>query len=198
MPITFPQTTGTLPRDAWDGQIQVVPTCSLVDNLALAATITNAARATTTATITAVAHGFKVGQKVTIALLTGPTGFAALNGTYLITATATADTFTYTTTTSGTVTTGAATGTATAYNLSPMPTATTELTFVFPAKSFQLVVIPTAATDATMSYISGGGLGGTFPLFQNVANVICGVEGDTVYVQRTTTTPIAFIFSCGK
>jgi len=74
-------------------------------------TISLAARALTTATITtAAAHYLNVGDSVVIAMTSGPTGYAALNGTYTITATATATTFTYTTTTSGTVTSGAAVG----------------------------------------------------------------------------------------
>lgn len=73
---------------------------------------TNAARATTTASITtAVAHNLYVGQVVTVNLLTGPAGFAALNGTYVVTALTSSTIFTYTTVTTGTVTTGAATGT---------------------------------------------------------------------------------------
>ena len=78
------------------------------------ATVTTAARTGTTATITtSPAHGFASGRSVTVALTSGPTGFAALNGTFTITA-VTATTFTYTTGTSGTITSGAAVGTASA------------------------------------------------------------------------------------
>jgi len=78
------------------------------------ATVTTAARTGTTATITtSPAHGFAVSRSVTVALTSGPTGFAALNGTFTITA-VTATTFTYTTGTSGTITSGAAVGTASA------------------------------------------------------------------------------------
>ena len=75
-------------------------------------TISTAARAGTTATITtSAAHGYTSGDAVLIILTSGPSGYAALNGTYAITVTG-ATTFTYTTTTSGTVTSGAAVGTA--------------------------------------------------------------------------------------
>lgn len=78
------------------------------------ATVTTAARSGTTATITtSPAHGFATARSVTVALTSGPTGFAALNGTFTITA-VTATTFTYTTGTSGTITSGAAVGTASA------------------------------------------------------------------------------------
>jgi len=78
------------------------------------ATVTTAARSGTTATITtSPAHGFASGRSVTVALTSGPTGFAALNGTFTITS-ITSTTFTYTTGTSGTITSGAAVGTASA------------------------------------------------------------------------------------
>ena len=78
------------------------------------ATVTTAARSGTTATITtSPAHGFASGRSVTVALTSGPTNFALLNGTFTITA-VTATTFTYTTGTSGTITSGAAVGTASA------------------------------------------------------------------------------------
>lgn len=74
-------------------------------------TITTAARSTTTASITtSIAHGLSVGQSVTVALATGPTGYAALSGTFLVTALTSTTVFTYTTVSSGTVSSGAATG----------------------------------------------------------------------------------------
>lgn len=191
--------TTTLTRDANHDAIQQATASTLQDGSALAGIITTAARSTTTATITtSPAHGYAVGQVVTVALLTGPTGFAALNGTYVITTVGSTTTFSYTTTTSGTVSSGAATGSATANQLSPVPTGTSEQLFTFPPGSFALVIIPTDATDATFSYTSGGGIGGTFPLYQNVSNVISGIEGDRVYIQRTTTTKLAFQFACGR
>lgn len=198
---------GALPRDSQLQTIQVVPFAQMYDGTNLVAAVSLAARATTTATITTSAsHGFAVGQRVVIALATGPSGFAALNGTYVITATATGTTFTYTTTTSGTVTSGAATGTATASFLSTVPTGTTSFQLVFPPGSFTLIVIPTAAADATYNYVSESNgttstpivAAGTFPLYQNVSNVIAGTEGDVVSINRTTTTPIAFLFCMGK
>ena len=73
-------------------------------------TINNSARAGTTATITtSSAHGFRVGDSVTIA---GTNGNSSLHGTYTITAVPTTTTFTYTTTTSGTITSAADTGSA--------------------------------------------------------------------------------------
>jgi len=73
-------------------------------------TITNAAQTTTVATITtAAAHGYSVSDVVSVAMLTGPTGFATINGTYTVASVPTSTTFTYTVPT-GTITTGAATG----------------------------------------------------------------------------------------
>lgn len=80
--------------------------------------ITTAARSTTTASITtSVPHNLSVGQSVTIALLTGPTGYAALNGTYTVTGITSTTVFTYTTTTSGTINSGSATGLTTINSL---------------------------------------------------------------------------------
>jgi len=79
---------------------------------ALDAAVSLAARSSTTATITTSAeHSVAVGDSVTIALATGPTGFAALNGTWTVTTVPSTTTFTFTTVTSGTITSGAATGT---------------------------------------------------------------------------------------
>jgi hypothetical protein len=76
----------------------------------LARTISNSARAGSVATITtSTAHGFAVGEEVTIA---GTNGNSALHGTYAIASIPTDTTFTYTTTTSGTITSAADTGTA--------------------------------------------------------------------------------------
>ena len=75
----------------------------------LSKAISNAARTTTTATLTtSTAHGFRVGDSVTVAAVTNTT----LNGTFTITAVPTTTTFTYTTTTSGTIASAADTGTA--------------------------------------------------------------------------------------
>lgn len=193
--------TGQLQKDSNSAAVQSPPGFSLIDGAASAKAITNLALTSNVVTITAVAHGFVVGQQVTIALLTGPTLFADCNGVFLIASVPTADTFTYAFTHAN-ISTGAATGTATAYMASPMPTATTTIALVFPPRAIHLVVIPTAAGDAVLSHVSTATLpqtgtytaGGNFLLVQNVANHINGVEGDTVYVIRTTTTPIHFSF----
>ena len=74
--------------------------------------ISTVSRSASTAIITTSSgHGYAIGQSVTIALTNGPTGYADLNGIWLIATTPTSGTFTITTTTSGTITSGAATGT---------------------------------------------------------------------------------------
>ena len=76
----------------------------------LAATITNSARTGTTATITtSAAHGFRVGDEVTV---DGTNGNPSLEGTWTITTVPSTTTFTYTTTTSGTISSASDTGTA--------------------------------------------------------------------------------------
>jgi hypothetical protein len=76
----------------------------------LSKSISNSARSGSTATITtSTAHGFRVGDSVTIA---GTNGNSALHGTYTILTVPTTTTFTYTTATSGTITSAADTGTA--------------------------------------------------------------------------------------
>jgi hypothetical protein len=76
----------------------------------LTKTISNSARTGSTATITtSSAHGFRVGDSVTIA---GTNGNTPLHGTYTIATVPTTTTFTYATTTTGTITSAADTGTA--------------------------------------------------------------------------------------
>jgi hypothetical protein len=95
--------TGRIDFFASDQTTQVYPGPTTTPSLA--------ARTGTTATITtAAAHYLNTGDSVVIALTSGPTGYAALNGTYTITGTPTTTTFTYTTTTTGTITSGAAVG----------------------------------------------------------------------------------------
>ena len=185
--------SGQLQTDANNIPIQQCPAASLSDNLALSATITNLALTSNVVTITAT-HAYVVGQKVTINLATGPALFADCNGTFVIASVSTTVSFTYALTHAN-ISTGAATGTAKAYQLSPVATGTSEVKFVFPSKAYALIMTPTDATDATFSYTSGGGVGGTYPLYQNTANVIAGTETDTVYVQRTTTTKLSFQFA---
>ena len=75
----------------------------------LSKSISNVARTSATATITtSTAHGFRVGDSVTVAATTNTT----LNGTFTILTVPTTTTFTYTTTTSGTIASAADTGTA--------------------------------------------------------------------------------------
>jgi len=77
----------------------------------LAAGASLAARSGTTATITTNAdHPFRVGDTVTVNLVSGPTGYTALNGTWTVTAAPSSTTFTFTTVTSGTITSGTAFG----------------------------------------------------------------------------------------
>lgn len=75
----------------------------------LTASVNNVARTGSTATLTtAAAHGFRVGDQVTVAGLTA----TALNGTYTILTTPLTTTFTYTTSTSGEIVSGSDSGTA--------------------------------------------------------------------------------------
>lgn len=72
--------------------------------------ILEAERASTTAVINSPFHGLKIGDTIIVTITAGPTGFAALNGTWVITG-VTTNTITFETTTSGTITNGSATGT---------------------------------------------------------------------------------------
>jgi len=121
---------------------------------ALDAAVSLAARTTTTATITtSSAHSIAVGDSVTIALSTGPTGFAALNGTFTVTAVATSTTFTYTTVTSGTITSGAAVGTIHRLVKAWLPGQYVKLTAPALDLSAAILYIPTV----TMRLAEGGG-----------------------------------------
>lgn len=193
--------TGALQVDSANHEIQSPCGYSLIDNTANAKAITTLALTSNVVTVTTAAHSYVVGQQVTIALLTGPTLFADCNGSFIIATVPGGTTFTYALTHAN-IGSGAATGTTTAYMCSPMPTATTTIALVFPPKAIHLTVLPTAAGDAVLSKTSTGIItqtgtytnGGNFLLAQNVATGINGVEGDTVYVIRTTTTPIHFAF----
>jgi hypothetical protein len=80
-----------------------------VHNTAVA--VSTAARSTTTATInTSTAHGMIAGDTFVIALTSGPTNFAQLNGLYTVATAPTTTSFTYTAPSSGTITSGAAVG----------------------------------------------------------------------------------------
>jgi hypothetical protein len=78
----------------------------------LTAAVSNVERTSSTATLTtSTAHGFRVGDQVTVAGLTN----TALNGTYTIATVPLPTTFTYTTATSGSISSSADTGTAAVY-----------------------------------------------------------------------------------
>lgn len=80
-----------------------------VNNSAVA--VSTAARSLTTATInTSTAHGMIAGDTFIIALTSGPTNFAQLNGLYTVASAPTTTSFTYTAPSSGTITSGAAVG----------------------------------------------------------------------------------------
>lgn len=121
---------------------------------ALDAAVSLAARTTTTATITtSSAHSIAVGDSVTIALSTGPTGFAALNGTWTVTAVATSTTFTFTTVTSGTITSGAAVGTIHRLVKAWLPGQYVKITAPMLDLSSTILYIP----SVTMRFADGGG-----------------------------------------
>jgi hypothetical protein len=92
---------------AWAG---VTPGTPLIN-------VTNLALTSNVVTLTSVRHGFTVGQTITVALASGPSGYADVNGSYVIASVAT-DTFTYALThanigsaaATGTVTSGAVFG----------------------------------------------------------------------------------------
>ena len=121
---------------------------------ALDAAISLAARSGTTATITtSTDHSVGVGDSVTIALATGPTGFAALNGTWTVTGAATATTFTFTTVTTGTITSGAATGTIYRLVRAWLPGSYVKVS----ASSLDLADIILYIPSVTMRFAEGGG-----------------------------------------
>jgi len=86
-------------------------------------TVSNVARTGTLVTVTTSAqHGFGVDRVVTVNLTNGPTGYAAVNGSFVIASVPSDSTFTYNTVSSGTITSGAATGTVTcAGEITPTP-----------------------------------------------------------------------------
>jgi len=76
----------------------------------ITATISNAGRTGTVATLTtSAAHGLLAGDQIVVSGLTST--FAPLNGTFIVTAAPTTTTLTYNTQATGTITAGAATGT---------------------------------------------------------------------------------------
>jgi hypothetical protein len=93
-------------------------TIRTVQNVARA-DVSNPYRATIT---TSAVHPFAVGQRVTLALTSGPTNYATLNGTWTVYSTPTSGTFTVDTDSNLTITSGAAAGSATGDGVvSPTP-----------------------------------------------------------------------------
>ena len=120
---------------------------------------TLAARALTTATITlGFVHGLNIGDTITVALTSGPAGYAALNGTWTVTGTPTTTSFTFTTVTSGTITSGAAAGTVT--EITNASTATLDINEIRLVRGMQELVIndsidPTTNSPATIQQYNG-------------------------------------------
>jgi hypothetical protein len=126
----------------------------LTQGFALDAAISLAARSGTTATITtSSAHSVAVGDSVTIALSSGPSGFAALDGTYSVVSVPSTTTFTYTTATSGTITSGAAVGTINRLVKAWLPAQYVKLTA--PALDLSAAILYIASV--TMTFAQGGG-----------------------------------------
>jgi hypothetical protein len=169
------------------------------------AAISTVARTTTTATITtSSAHGFIVGDSITIALTSGPTGYAALNGTWTITTSATATTFTFTTGTSGTITSGAAVGTAIRNKLtysksditSPLTVSPNTTVYVGKANTVTAVLRtyddpsnPAELSTVTVTTSAAHGfIAGDYVELVNVAQTIDGVAYVTTVPTSTTFT----------
>ena len=144
--------------------------------------IINSQRSSTTATITtSTAHGFLVGDSVTIS---GTNGNSALHGTYTITAVPTSVTFRYTTSTSGTITSAADTGTATVFGLAPSANAKTI------SNSQRSTTTALITTSAAHGFVVGdvvtiSGTNGNTPLHGTYT--ITGVPSDTTFTYTTST-----------
>ena len=121
---------------------------------ALDAAVSLAARSGTTATITTSSdHAVAVGDSVTIALSSGPTGYTALNGTWTVTAVPSSTTFTFTTVTTGTITSGAAVGTIYRLVKAWLPGTYVKVTAAALDMSAVILYIP----SITMRFAEGGG-----------------------------------------
>ena len=121
---------------------------------ALAAGVSLAARSGTTATITTnVDHPLRVGDSVTVNLLSGPTGYTALSGTWTVTTVASSTTFTFTTVTSGTITSGFATGTLYYLAKAWLPGQYVRLA----SSQLDLALVVLFIASVTMRFAEGGG-----------------------------------------
>ena len=121
---------------------------------ALAAGVSLAARSGTTATITTnVDHPLRVGDSVTVNLLSGPTGYTALSGTWTVTTVASSTTFTFTTVTSGTITSGSATGTIYYLAKAWLPGQYVRLA----SSQLDLALVVLFIASVTMRFAEGGG-----------------------------------------
>ena len=121
---------------------------------ALAAGLSLAARTGTTATITTNAdHPFKVGDTVTLNLFSGPTGYAALSGTWTVTEVPSSTTFKYTTVTSGTITSGTAFGTIYYLAKAWLPGQYVRLA----SSQLDLALVILFIASVTMRFAEGGG-----------------------------------------
>lgn len=190
--------TGQLQKDSNSSAMQVAPDYSLIDNSAIVAAVTTMDLTSNVVTVTTGTHGYVVGQRVVVLLLTGPTLFADVNGTFLIASVPGATSFTYAFTHAN-IASGASTGSTTAYMASPMPTNTTSLVLKFPAKAVHCILRPLTANATLYRVTARGGstqstTDGALTLYAGVDNHVNGLEGDTVYVARGTTTVLEFAF----
>lgn len=184
---TFPSTFDSRPTSQLD----------CFTNSAVSVTNATTTRVGGVVTVTATAHGFKVGERVRIV---GATGVSAdINGFWTIATVPTANTFTFLSTTANTADFSASTGTVTAgqsFNLYPNPVLTT-------AASGGTVTAPHTGTAA--QYVNVLNVSGTtntatasvvaHPSIPSIGNVqqiaiTTGANGDLTGIQSTSVTSL--------
>lgn len=186
------QSTKGLLRDANNQPVQSPPAEQMTDAVLGPFAITTVQVTGNVAIVTTgVAHGFSVGQTVTVAGAT----LTEFNTTGAVITTISSSTiFRYALTHADEGPTADATGTASAQNVSPIATGTTQITLQFPPGAMHLVVNPITA-NASVYGATGVTTSGTRTVYSNTANHVDGNEGDKIYIDRhSNTTTLEFVF----
>ncbi len=192
---SFAALSGVQPLDAV-GVVVPGPTQNQYkDATASAKAVSNLALTSNIVTLTITAHGFVVGETITVALLAGPVLFADCNGSFTVASVVDANTITYSFTHADIVT-GAATGTATGNFESPIATDTSLVKLVWPANATRLYVTTSAVCNISKTAtVPAPGSSGSFQMVAGVIYEINGKPGDITYIFRTNSSIINFRFA---
>lgn len=184
--------TTQMHRDAAFQVVQGSTGNSYVDGTSSAKTVTTLDLTSNVVTITtSAAHGYAVGETVTVAVVTNA---AVCNGTFVITTVGSATTFTYAKVHAD-ILTGVETGTVTGFYESPIAAGTTLVALKWPANAIRLFVTTSAVCAIQPSSTTiAPGTSGSYNTVAATIYELYGKPGDTTYIVRTNSSTINFRF----